>query len=285
MNNLQKIIAGLNPLVYCDSTSASGIGVVNPSNGANIGTWKNLMGNNNWDFRWWDYFIKPTQFGNTLSPTYKTNKFNGLPAIDLTKSFLIPNNYTTGNDPITEGTNEYTVIRVKQVNDIHKFDWDTGSATAQLGTTLDYSQQQSNSERVSRNGVELFSGRLFPPFIENGARNTGITTSIMRWEANSLEIQSWFTNDNRYKYSNKTSDVPAPRLRKIQFSSNGYGLPMIGGVWNRADNSNNEPYGYGTLNGTVSEAMLYYDFILFDRYLSEEEIRQVQSYLKQKYNI
>lgn len=266
-------------VTFCSSNHANGLNVNLPLNGDDIGVWKNLTGDSNWDMKWWDCYGAPTQFSNTVSPKFKTNKWNGNSAIDLTQAFLVPNNFI---DPISELSKEYTLIRIKQVNDVNKWDWDVGSATAQHGCTTDYATLQSTAETTSRNGIELYSGRLFPLFIENGALNHGISMSKMRWKNNDIEISGWFTDDKRYKYNNKTTDVPPPRLKRISLSSLGLGVPMIGGMWNRPAGINNQPYSVGA---NMVDAMLYYEFILFSRYLNDIEINQIQSYIKTKYNI
>ncbi len=284
MNALENYIAKLDPIVFLSAQNVDGSYNSTLTNNANIAEWKNLMGDSNWDFVRRDAFNYPTQFSNTVQPKFLTDKLNGFSAVDFTQSFLVPRVYNNTVDIITNGTNEFTCIRVKQVNDDNKFDMDFGSASMNFGCALDYNGQRTNIEKISRTGIELNSGRLFPPFYEIGALNRQYTFSVIRWKANDLDMSSWYNNDGRYRYTNKTTDVAAPRLRQSVGGALGTGLPMIGGVWERQDASNNQPYGYGT-PAIISNAILYYEFILIPRYINDRELMQVRTYIKLKYNI
>jgi len=75
MNNLEKYIIDLNPIAWFDANNINGLGVEQPNDGDNIGTWKNL-GNNYPDF---------SKINASRFPILKTDIQNGNSGVLFTR--------------------------------------------------------------------------------------------------------------------------------------------------------------------------------------------------------
>lgn len=278
MNSLEKIIANLNPFAYYDANFSSGYDNINPID-MQLDTVKDLS-NNSRDLK---------------------------VVNDTTTGLSIPTANISQGGYVRRGSDGLCYIEYNGINQAH-FSYipvpNSSSFTYFIVMKAVDSRPSSPSYIMQWNGT---SGRqLTSQILIGGASNRFIKLSIRNntFSETARFNATYFTQnmttptfDNRIPHHNNDYDIFIVRVinaaslevftpnyllskqNTIYNTSNATnnGLFTTGRAYNDAGLNNTSSYGFGKSN--------FCQFSVYDKALSNEEIRQVQSYLKQKYNI
>lgn len=250
MNNLQKIIANLNPSIWFDTERLKSDGSTFANNDV-INQFYNVIGNSN--------FNGVFDIVGSVAPTFKTGGQNGIPYLDFVSANSNAIRIPTAISPY--GTGERTIVFVIWTNTLtnnlflqHQFG---GTNAGNLAINFGFNLPSVSTYQA---GVQL-TGRAPSPH-----RNTYI---VIFSQKNGGTYQM-------YRVDNQINIMGQACTVNPDYNSTVANAGMSLGVRYR---------GVDKVPDTTFASMQFYEMMVFPTQLSLEQVRQVQSYLKQKYNI
>ena len=248
MNNLEQYIGDLNPSCWLNADHVYGFSTLQPNIGDDVNTWVDSSGNGN-------------HFKHEVIETYNPPKFGQDTLYGQTKSCLtFDSNFKQTLIPSAVNTiwgNAFTLVRVSKYSNGWIFQNKYGGAL------------QGNIQLSYR-----ITGYVDYPQVEQDLRHfvrTNFDTVIVKRGLGVFTGQSIFTQNSYLDKSNTSSVESSARDSNFENAES----MSIGGrrlVYNGA-------YYDNLFTGSV------FEIVAFSRIITQSETSQVQSYLKQKYNI
>lgn len=272
MNSLERYIGDLNPSCWLNSEHVNGFGVAQPSVDSNITQWTDISGNG--------VHAKQNFFITSSPVQFKVNPNN------------IPFIYTNGTKDNALHIDLRSVAAVGQ-------DY---TEIFILGTNAPF---ENNNNKVSIGQSSITKGGFGNGYLKDVPNNLTYTSGIGYEAAPNIYLTNGiFNGATRIKYSTCINSVKVSNYQKVYdhnvnlysfnssgitsryFYSNGGGQGYLIGLGACLDQpSNVNPYEDGNLTTFSSGVSVFYEYILFNKAITPLEIKQVQSYIKQKYNI